>query len=83
MRKGYKIYPGDNSEWDGKYPCGGRELAAMAQSDSDPKPCPSCDGRGWKLVRPRRALIIGTLLRGSAAAVRRDCLACDGTGRAG
>jgi DnaJ-class molecular chaperone len=55
----------------------------MTQREPDSDACPACRGRGWKLVRSRRAVIIGTLLRGGAAATRRDCPACNGTGRAG
>jgi hypothetical protein len=81
-QKDYKIYRDDNSTRDGLYRCCGPELAAMAQSDLEPNVCQACSGRGWKFVRARRALVIGTLLRGSATPERRDCLACDGTGRA-
>ena len=59
------------------------EGAAMAQRDLDPNACPACRGRGWKLIRSRRAVVIATLLRGLATPARRDCPACDGTGNAG
>jgi hypothetical protein len=54
----------------------------MTKDDPGPGACPACRGRGWKLVRSRTALVIGTLLRGSAAVTRRYCLECDGTGLA-
>jgi len=57
-------------------------VAAMMQADPQVKVCPFCRGRGWKLVRARRAVVIGTLLRGLAVAGRRDCLDCGGTGHA-
>jgi hypothetical protein len=44
--------------------------------------CPSCRGSGWKVRRSRRALVIGTIVRGTADAGRFTCLDCGGTGHA-
>jgi DnaJ-class molecular chaperone len=43
--------------------------------------CASCRGHGWKFRRSRRALVIGTLIRAAAEAVRQSCLDCGGSGR--
>ena len=44
--------------------------------------CPSCRGYGWKVRRSRRALVIGTIVRGAADVGRFTCLDCGGTGHA-
>ena len=41
--------------------------------------CPSCRGYGWKVLRSRRILVIGTIVRGTAETARRTCLDCGGT----
>jgi DnaJ-class molecular chaperone len=43
--------------------------------------CPACRGQGWKFRRSRRALVIGTLIRGIADAARQSCLECGGSGQ--
>jgi len=43
--------------------------------------CPACRGQGWKFRRSRRALVIGTLIRGTADAARQSCLDCGGSGQ--
>jgi DnaJ-class molecular chaperone len=53
----------------------------MEKPNPDANKCPACRGRGWKFQRSRRAAVIGTLTRGSTAAMRRSCLECGGTGR--
>ena len=54
----------------------------MTQHDHAPAACLACRGRGWKFRRSRRALVIGTLMRGAAEPARRSCLECRGSGHA-
>src|ERR1700733_4435747 len=42
--------------------------------------CPSCRGIDWKVRRSRRALVVGTVVRGTADAARFTCLDCGGAG---
>ncbi len=62
-------------------PGGLPDRGVMAEPDLDPPRCEACRGRGWKLRRSRRAVILGTLARGAGGPARSStCRDCDGRG---